>query len=167
MSGLKPICNVIQSLLQEHEALLKLSQLKRDSLIKGDIETLNLLVQREMKHIPTIDRLEKERAGLVRLYALRVGASADDMTAEKLHELSKNDPEASTLQELTARLRKVLFDLKDLNEQNKLLLDQSMQLVDLTIELLTQSPSVPTYGDSGESNSPYQTGRTSFFDSKA
>ncbi|MGB8956082.1 MAG: flagellar export chaperone FlgN, partial [Tumebacillaceae bacterium] len=68
---------------------------------------------------------------------------------------------------LTDELRQVIGQLQALNDTNKKLIEQSLQFIRTSIEVLSESPQVPTYGGTGESNAPYASGKTSYFDSKA
>lgn len=166
MSVLKPLFTTVGALLREHEQLLTLAKRKKEVLIKGDIDALNEIVKGEAQIVQNIERLESDRMGAGRLLAIRLGIPLDELTASKISAASSPE-DAKRMDELTDQLRNVITELKRLNDLNKLLIEQSLQFVRTSIELLTESPHVPTYGGSGETNNPYVNGRTSYFDSKA
>jgi flagellar biosynthesis/type III secretory pathway chaperone len=157
--------SLFEALLREHQGLLALAEQKKDILVKGDMEALNLLTRDEVGYIHRIERLEKERLEAVRLLAMRAGVSVDEVKPDTLLRFAENEEEAQRIRALVEELRDTLDRLKKLNDLNKQLIEQSLLFVQTTIELLTESPHVPTYGPS---HSPYDHGgRTSFFDSKA
>lgn len=167
MSILKPLLSVVESMLREHEQLLALAKRKKDVLIKGDMQALNDMVKDETAFVHRIERLEAERLGAGRLIAIRLGIPVEQLTAEKVSALAETPEESDRMLQLTDGLRDVIAQLKQVNDLNKQLIEQSLQFVQNSIEVLTESPVVPTYGGRGETNSPYPSGRTSYFDSKA
>ncbi|HEU4964907.1 MAG TPA: flagellar protein FlgN [Bacilli bacterium] len=167
MSLLKPLLSVVESLLHEHEQLLTLANRKKDILIKGDMQALNDLVKEELGCVQRVERLEGERLGAGRLLAARLGLAVDQLTAERVIALASDEAEATQMQALTERLRSTVNELQKQNDLNKQLIEQSLQFVRLSVDLLSESPLVPTYGGTGATNEPYSTGKTSYFDSKA
>ncbi|PWK16189.1 FlgN protein [Tumebacillus permanentifrigoris] len=169
MSVLKPLFSVVEALLREHQQLLELATRKKDVLIQNDLEALNEIVQTEVAHIHRIERMELERQGAGRLLAVRAGVPADQLTAERVSQLAETPEERQRMTSLTDDLRTVILKLKDANDLNQILIQQSLNLIQSTVEVLTESPSVPNYGGSGQTlaNNPYQQSRVSYFDSKA
>ena len=167
MSVLKTTLSVMESLEREHEGLLALAERKKDVLIRNDLDALAAIGKEEVAFVHRIERLEAERLAAGRLLALRTGVQAEQLTPDNLLPLAEGPEEAERLKGLTARLRDLLGRLKQTNDLNRKLIEQSLQFVQTTVEILTESPVVPTYGGSGETRNPYESGRTSFFDSKA
>lgn len=169
MSVLKPLFSVVESLLREHQQLLELAERKKGVLIQNDMEALNAIIQDEIAHIHRIERMETERQGAGRLLAVRAGIPAEQLTAERVAQFAESPAEQERMSRLTQDLRDVILKLKELNDLNQILIQQSLDLIQSTVEILTESPQVPTYGGSGETNAnnPYQQNRVSYFDSKA
>ncbi|MGZ4107217.1 MAG: flagellar protein FlgN [Tumebacillaceae bacterium] len=167
MSALKPLLSVVEAILKEHQQLLELATRKKQVLIKGDMEALHLIVQEENQFVHRIERLEQERIGAGRLLAVRFGVPVTELTASKVVTMAESPEEAQRIQELTDTLRAVVAELKQLNDLNTQLIQQSLQFVRTSIEVLTEAPEVPTYGGNGQMNNPYVVAKTSYFDSKA
>lgn len=169
MSILKSMFTVLDAIIGEHEQLLALAKRKKETLIKNNMGLLSEIVKEETAVAHRLERLESERLGASRLLALRLQTSPESLTASKLLTLAANEDEAVRMRAVTGRLKHLYDEVKGLNELNRQLIQQSLQFVTNSIEILSESPQVPTYGGTGEStNNPYQTGgRTSFFDSKA
>lgn len=168
MSVLKPMMSVVDSLLREHKDLLAVAERKKDILIKGDMEALGHIGREEVAFVHRIERLEAERLAAARLLALRAGVPAEAVKPDTLLRYAADQAEAAQVSLVIEDLRSTLDRLKQLNDLNKQLIEQSLTFIETTVSQFTESPQVPTYGQSGESNSPYERGgRTSFFDSKA
>lgn len=169
MSVLKPLFSVVEALVREHQRLLALAEHKKQVLIENEMDTLSQIVQEEAELIHRIERLETERQGAGRLLAVRAGVRAEQLTAERVAQMAETSGERERMTTLTEELRDVILKLKDFNDLNQMLIQQSLDLIQATVESLTESPSVPQYGDGGQTlaNNPYQQTRISYFDSKA
>jgi flagellar biosynthesis/type III secretory pathway chaperone len=167
VSVLKPLFTTVEAMLHEHEQLLELSKRKKEVLIEGDMKALNEIVNQEAAHVHRIERLEAERMGAGRLLAARLGLPIEELTATRVSALANSPEEAERIVNLTDRLRAVVLELQSLNELNRKLIEQSLSFVRTSIEVLTESPQVPTYGAGGQAHAAYQQNRTSLFDSKA
>lgn len=167
VSVLKPLFAVVDAMLNVHQELLALAHRKQDVLIRGDMEALSEITKQENALVPRIQKLEGERIEFGRLLAERIGVEPEQLTANRVVELAGDAEERHRMSDLTDRLRIVIGELQALNDRNKQLIEQSLQFVRTSIEVLSESPQVPTYGGSGETNSPYASGKTSYFDSKA
>src|SRR5690242_7869457 len=108
--------SVVEALIREHEQLLSLAQRKKEVLIKGDMEALNVIVKEEVAFIHRIERLEAERMALGRLLAVRLQVSVEQVTASRLLELAVDAEEKQGIKALTDRLRNVFEELKSLND---------------------------------------------------
>nr|WP_236587704.1 flagellar protein FlgN [Tumebacillus amylolyticus] len=166
---MKPLFSVVEALLREHQQLLELAERKKKVLVENDMDSLNAIVQEETGHIHRIERLESERQGAGRLLAVRAGLRPDQLTAQRVAEFAETPEERARITQLTEKLRDVILKLKDLNDLNQMLIQQSLDFIQSTVEALTESPTVPQYGGTGQTlaNNPYQQGRVSYFDSKA
>jgi flagellar biosynthesis/type III secretory pathway chaperone len=167
VSVLKPLFAVVDAMLNVHQELLAIAQRKRDVLIRGDMEALNLIVKEENTLVFRVEKLEGERIAFGRLLAERIGVAPEQLTAARVAELAGDAEEKHRMTSLTDELRQVIGQLQALNDTNKKLIEQSLQFIRTSIEVLSESPQVPTYGDKGASNAPYASGKTSYFDSKA
>jgi len=167
MIVLKPLVHVLESMLSTHETLLELAKRKKRVLIQNDMSELNAIVKEEVTLAHQVEKLEGERSGMVRLLSLRLGLPAEELTARKVAALAGTPEERETIAQLNDQLLAVMTQLKEQNELNKQLIEQSLDFIRNSIDLLTESPIVPTYGDSGDTHAAYTTTRTSFFDSKA
>jgi len=167
MIALKPMVAVLSAMLREHEALLDAAKRKKTALIGNDNAGLNGIVKQEVEHLHRIEKLEGERQGMSKLLAARLGLPVPELTVTKMSAIAGTPEEREEILRLSNALTAVIGELKERNELNKQLIEQSLDFVRGSIELLTESPQVPTYGDTGDTHAAYGNKRTSFFDSKA
>lgn len=114
--------------------LLSLGKTKQTDLIKGSIEELDAVTRREENLIFQAGRLEEERYRCVSRLMEANGRSQDvplreiiDMAPQEIKE---------KLEELHLDMVKILAELDMLNQENMKLIQQSLKLIQVTIEAL-------------------------------
>jgi len=153
----QPLMKVLEKLIKLHKSLFQIASEKTEVLKKGNVETLQTLMKSEQSHISAIQMVEKDRVNLLEeLFPQKKEPSLQDCIAL----FDGNDKEELlTLQE---DLTEQLLKLKEVNDLNQQLLEQSLQLVSLNIDLIL--PNNPTnYSKEEEEEIP----NLSIFDSKA
>jgi len=128
----------LQSLLVEHQALLELAERKREILIRGPIKELTTVVAHETSHVNRVRVLEEERQRM--FSSLTLGLSMKEWI-EQLEEKQDRDQ----LEKLRAELKTVLFQLKQANDLNQQLIQQSQAYIQHNMELLTGEEKMVTY----------------------
>ncbi|MGB8955485.1 MAG: flagellar export chaperone FlgN, partial [Tumebacillaceae bacterium] len=93
MSVLKPLFAVVDAMLNVHQELLAIAQRKRDVLIRGDMEALNLIVKEENTLVFRVEKLEGERIAFGHLLAERIGVAPEQLTATRVAELAGDEEE--------------------------------------------------------------------------
>ncbi|THE12341.1 flagellar protein FlgN [Bacillus timonensis] len=152
---------LLKKILTLHQNLLKLSERKTDILKKGDIDALNDQMKEEQKYILAIKQLENERIAVVNQL---LGPRVQDKTLSKCIEMASG-PVRLELTGLHEELVKVTHDLKVLNELNQQLTHQSLQYVNMSLDMLLPQEQNAGYGNPAGTKEKKQT--RSMFDSKA
>ena len=152
--NLQPVIDVIEKLLTLHERMLELAKKKTDIVKSGDVKELQSLTKEELTYIKVIDQLEKERQALT-----------NNATISQLVEQA-SETEATKLQHLKEQLTAVIFNIKEQNNLNNELLEQSLQFVQLSINAFNPEPTSVTYEKTATGKKPAAPTR-SMFDSKA
>ncbi|RFB11034.1 flagellar protein FlgN [Bacillus sp. HNG] len=152
---------LLKKILTLHQNLLKLAERKTDILKKGDIDALNDQMKEEQKYILAIKQLENERIALVDKW---LGSRVKDKTLSKCIEMA-SEPVRSKLEEIHEELVKVTQDLKSLNDLNQQLTHQSLQYVNMSLDMLLPQEQNAGYGNPAGTKGKKQT--RSMFDSKA
>ncbi|BCJ87863.1 flagellar protein FlgN [Effusibacillus dendaii] len=156
---------VVEELLHEHEAFLQVAERKKQTLIKGDIDTLQEILNVEVSFVRKIEALEEERMRQGQQIAELYNLQLEELTATKLAALIENPEQVAKLKLLTGRFAKVVGDLQAVNDLNGQLIRQSLDLVQRTIEMITDVPGAGLYtgkGDTGQA-----AGQRRFFDTQA
>ncbi|MFS1517151.1 flagellar protein FlgN [Bacillus sp. SCS-151] len=160
------LLQTLESLFKQHESLYDLSIKKVDVIKSSNIESLDKILIEEQKHIAIINKLNEERKAMV--YELVSG-----------HPISGNEPTMTDcinivsgqtkqqLADIQSELIKVIDKLKQQNELNQALIYQSLQYVNLSLDLLIPQPTSFNYEKPTSTTSHEQIVNRSMFDSKA
>jgi len=155
------LVSTLKKILILHQNLFKLSERKKEILKKGDIDALNEQMKEEQKYILAIKQMENERMTIVDKW---LGPRIQEKTLSKCIEVAE-DPIRSELIELQEDLLKVTQELKAVNELNQQLTHQSLQYVNMSLDMLLPQEQTATYGNPAGTKEKKQT--RSMFDSKA
>ncbi|MFC0525409.1 flagellar protein FlgN [Pontibacillus salicampi] len=157
------IVSVMDKLSSLHESLLALSKEKTDMLKEGDSKALQTLLVKERKHIQAITQIENERSALVADWFHQQGLKEEPTISAMLEHLSEH--EQAPLTDAYERLVSALTALKQQEELNKELTHQSLQFIELSLDMLQPSMKNMNYSSPGAAQ---QEGASrSVFDSKA
>ena len=159
------ISSALERLIQVHQSLLQLSATKTDLLKTGEIEEVQQILKAEQKHIQAIDKLEKQRLKAVDQWALQYQLTDDQKTITTFIEKVDNDNDRESLEKLSTELAKVLVELKAQERLNQELTQQSMQFVQMNLDLISPTIEQVNYGNKKNQNDPQS--KRSTFDSKA
>lgn len=155
------LVTLLKKILTLHQNLYKLSERKTDILKKGDIDALSEQMKEEQKYILAIRQLENERISVVeKIFGPRVG----EKTLSKCIEVA-NEPVRSELVGLHEELSRVTHDLKVVNELNQQLTHQSLQYVNMSLDMLLPQEQSVNYANPTGTKEKKQS--RPMFDSKA
>lgn len=133
----------------EYEKLLKLSKEKTPIIIEGNIEKLNEMVALEQQHTDRITALENKRIEVVTDIATVLNKDVNTLTVRHIIDLLKGqDKEQNMLAAVHDKLKLTLNDMVVINDINKQLLEESLELVDFNINFingLSQMPEMANY----------------------
>ena len=156
---------VLERLVQVHQSLLQLSLTKTELLKKGAIEEVQRILKNEQKHIQAIDKLEKERLKAVDQWSAKFELTDDQKNVTTLLEKVEDDRERDQLEQVSTELAKVLVDLKAQENLNQELTEQSLQFVQMNLDLLSPTIEQVNYGNKRNQDDPQS--KRSTFDTKA
>jgi transcriptional regulator of heat shock response len=125
----------LESLLTEHEALLDLAEQKKQVLVHGPMNIFSSLVTKEMQRVNRIKNLENERQQLLGESLKTMGIQDTDHSMWEWIQLLKDVVERQTFTQLREQLRNTLVTLKQMNELNQKLIQQSLDYVNYSMGL--------------------------------
>lgn len=162
------LLDVIEQEDNHYRKLIELSTEKKDAIIKADIRRLEDITNEEQDVTSILKNLETRRAGVLSDMADVLGQDPETLTVQKMIGLLEKQPkEQKALSELRDRLRHTLDEMSVVNEQNRVLLEQALEMVNFDLTLfksLRQAPETANYDKNA-----YNTGEllgSSGFDAK-
>ena len=153
---------------RQYTELLDLSNNKTTAIVKGDVGQLQEIFGKEQKLIDILNRLEMERQSCVADICKILHLSAAEVKVSQIVRLlEKKQAEHDALEQSYLSLKKTVNQLKDLhkpfvvvlnsatpqsskvNDNNRLLLKESMDMIDFEINLAknaSMAPQTANYG---------------------
>ena len=165
MAGL--IDSLIDILEEQHtiyENLVGLGKEKKGVIIKNEIEELQKISSLENTLISQNNKLDKNRIIAFQDIAGVLNLDIEELTLTKLSEIIKGKPEYTRLVEITNKLKNILEELKQVNFENKQLIESALEFVEYSMNIYRGSANgeVEVYSSTGESLTPQR----GFFDAK-
>ncbi|MCH1625074.1 flagellar protein FlgN [Fredinandcohnia quinoae] len=158
------LIQLLNKILILHENLYKLSEQKTENLKKGDIDALSKQMKEEQKYILAIKQLEDQRVLLVQEILNNPPRRNVQLTLSDVIEVS-NEPERRQLVKLKEDITKSIAMLRERNHLNQQLTNQSLQFVNMELELFYPTEKTVNYENPNINQS--QKKHRSMFDSKA
>jgi len=135
------LITTIEKLYKLHRSLYEMAVKKTEIIKVGDIESLQNMVKEENAHISAIRKLEDVRQkSTIAICQDRENPTISDCI-EKF-----NGPEKDTLIKISEQLTETILDLKEQNYLNQQLIHQSLQFVNMSLNLLRPQPNSINYG---------------------
>ena len=158
------LLKTMTTLIDLHESLLSVAVEKTTRLKENNMEGFNQLLKIEQKHVQALEQLEKVRMQEAKDLAVSLNLK-DTASVTSILDALPNDNERKALEEKATTLLAFIVDIKQQEDLNRQLLKQSLQFVQLQMDLLEPSVESLTYGNKKAHDDP--TSKRSVFDSKA
>lgn len=131
-----------------YRQLIPIEQDKTRAIIANDLKTLQDITVAEHELVDRTSALEGKRERIVVDIATVLGKNPKTINLNEIVGILKNQPEdQKKLQKVHDRLRKTVLQLQDINDQNKELLKESMDMVEFNMNVIRS-----TRMSSGSSN---------------
>jgi len=148
MAGMiNQLVEVMKEQAERYNELWGLSLEEKEVLVSNDIESLTKITNLKKIVITQNNRLETKRISLAKDIAEVMGYGEGEIELTKLIELMGEQPEAVELTEVAKQLREVMEKLRVANDENKLLLENSLEFVEYSINVIRSSvePELPEF----------------------
>ena len=153
----------LEDLVELHEELVTLSKEKTEIVKEGSIDKLQALLVSEIKLVRKVEKKENIRKKLVDGWYEQHKLPLEEATITDMLERLKVEEEKQSLEHVTIALTKAMTNLKAQEKLNLALINQSMQFVQVSLDLLSPSLKNMNYGNKSSAEAPAR----SVFDSKA
>lgn len=160
------IDKIIQSLehmITIHENLFHLSEQKTEIIKVGSVEKMQKLLAEETKAINQLEQAEIKRQKEVEQWFLQAGLADYQWTITQMLEVIEDEQDKVNLEEVTTALTNMITQLKQQEQLNQSLLEQSMQFIQLSLDIFQPTIKNLNYSKNKETASSDR----SMFDSQA
>ena len=143
-SLMENLIEVLNAECSEYEGLLKLSQEKKSFIVKGDLENIQRITDEEQEWVGRLNRLEKQRVEVTTDIANVLNKDVTTLKLTNLIQLLNARPaEQQMLADVVDRLQRIVRQMQIANEQNRELIQHSLELVEFDLNLLQSMKTAP------------------------
>lgn len=165
--SIEKIISILSKLEKMHKSLLELAYQKTELIKVGNMEELDTMLKNEQAHVAAIEQLEQQRQMMVTEYLGAKGiALSDNPTVVDVIDAAESEQEKTELKEVRKRLLRTIDDLRKQNDLNQKLVFQSLQFVNMTLDLLRPRPEQINYSGK-EVQGMQKVNKKTYFDSQA
>lgn len=132
------VIDILKKEYEYYKDLIEVSKSKKDIIVKGKVSELDKLVKLEQNMIFDIGQLERKREEEVAKLCRALEINDSQVTASELAK-SVRDEFRDELEDIQNKLRETFSELKALNDINGQLIEQSLEYIDYSINLLAGS----------------------------
>lgn len=169
-SLMENLIEVLNNESQEYDQLLELSTKKTPVLVAGNLEELARITDEEQLVVSRITHLERKRQEVFADIANVINRDVKTLLLPDLIEILAQRPEEQQkLAKVHDRLRTVVYEVKRVNDQNRILIQNSLEMIDYDLNMLQSMKSAPETANynRGACSTGAQMGvETSAFDAK-
>ena len=143
-SLMENLIQVLDEESQEYEKLLGLSMKKTPVLVSGDLDELAKITDEEQIVVSKINRLEQKRQENFADVANVINKDVKTLMLGDLVEMLSSRPvEQQKLAKVHDRLRNVVREVKRVNEQNRELIKNALEMVEFDMNMLQAMKAAP------------------------
>ncbi len=138
------LISILEQESTEYEELLGLSRKKTPVIVAGDLQGLQQITDEEQDVVSRINHLESKRTEVIKDIANVMNKDVKELKLVNLIQMLENRPsESRKLAEIHDRLKKVVGDMQQVNNQNKELIAHSLEMVEFDMNLLQAMKTAP------------------------
>lgn len=136
-SLMENLIEVLNNESQEYDQLLELSTKKTPVLVAGNLEELARITDEEQLVVSRITHLERKRQEVFADIANVINRDVKTLLLPDLIEILAQRPEEQQkLAKVHDRLRTVVYEVKRVNDQNRILIQNSLEMIDYDLNML-------------------------------
>lgn len=141
MENLIEVLNLESS---EYENLLGLSMKKTPVIVAGNMEELAKVTDEEQDAVSKINKLEHKRQEVFTDIANVINKDVNTLMLTDLIEMLTGRPEEQQkLAKVHDRLRSAVYEVKRVNEQNRVLIENALEMVEFDMNMLQAMKAAP------------------------
>lgn len=143
-SLLENLIDVLKTEDLEYKSLVELSRTKTPVIIQGNLEELEKITDEEQIIVGRIHSLEKKRVEVLSDIGNVLNKDVEHLKlANLIKMLGKSPKEQKVLAEVHDRLRETIADMQQVNEHNRMLIEQSLELINFNMNIFRAMKAAP------------------------
>ncbi len=143
-SLMENLIEVLELESKEYEELLQLSQKKTPIIVKGDLASLQSITDEEQDLVSRINNLDKKRVEVTADIANVLNKDVATLKLNNLVDMLEARPaEQQVLAKAHDRLQTVVHNLQQVNEHNRELLKNALEMVEFEMNIIQASKKAP------------------------
>ncbi len=143
--------NLIDILNEQYDAytnLVELSKKKTPIIVQGSLEELQKVTDEEQLAVDIVNNIDKKRIEIMKDIANVLNQDEKTLKLSDLVNIINTRPEEQAkLEEVRGKLIKVGKELKNVNERNKELLENALEMIDFDFNLIQAMKQAPQMGN--------------------
>ncbi len=146
-SLIENLIDVLNTEYSLYEELYQLSLKKTPVIVAGNLEELSAITGEEQARAKKLQELEKKREAVVKDIAMVLNLNTKDVTVKSLVIALNGQKEQKSLSEIRDKLKKILKDFGTVNDMNKHLVQDSLDMAEFNLNLYRSASSMPQTGN--------------------
>lgn len=143
-SLIESLITVLVDQNSNYKELLKLSKEKTEIIIKGNTEKLREMISYEQQYLDKVTNLEKKRIEIVNDIAIVLNKDVEYLTVKEIVKLLEGQKkEQRELSQARDDLNRTLKDMVKINDMNKRLINDSLEMINFNINLINSFKQFP------------------------
>jgi len=142
---LDELITLLREQAEDFSDLAALASEKSEAIVKNDIEHLQKITNIENALVGKNQKADRRRIQLMNDVATVLNSNTDTLTISHLIELLDGQPGRDELAEVGVSLREAADELKRLNEQNRILIENSLEYIDFSMNVMRSTQATPSY----------------------
>ena len=143
-SLIENLITILEQESSEYEKLLGLSKKKTPVIVAGDLANLQQITDEEQIVVGRINHLDGKRNEVIKDIANVMNKDVDTLKLVNLIEMLESRPqESQRLAAVHDKLKSVVGDMKRVNEHNRELIANAMELVEFDMNMIQAMKSAP------------------------
>ena len=143
-SLMENLIDVLEKECSEYEVLLALSQKKAPIIVSGNLEELQKITDEEQEIVSRVGNLEKRRITVTADIANVLNKDVNTLKLAHLVEMLGGRPtEQKSLAECHDRLQRAVGELQRINEHNRDLLNNALEIVEFELNMYQAMKTAP------------------------
>ncbi len=138
------LISVLQKEKEIYQRLIPITEQKTQVIIKNDLKALQEITEREQQEVEVLNALERKREDIVINMGTVLNRDPKTLKLKNMVKLLEKRPEEQKkLAELYDLLTASIRRLSDINDRNKVLINQSLEMIQFEMNLIQSARMAP------------------------